>query len=52
MLEDFPLPEGTRILVTMISEDELKHWQDASQVVAKQIWDNQEDDVYAELLKK
>ena len=29
-----------------------KFWQSASEESLKEIWDNEEDDVYAELLKK
>ena len=44
-------PEGTRALVTLLVEDESEFWQAASSESLDEIWDNSEDDVYAELLK-
>ena len=44
-------PEGTRALVTLLVEDENDFWQAASSESLNEIWDNEEDDVYAELLK-
>ena len=44
-------PEGTRALVTLFVEDEADFWQAASSSSLDEVWDNAEDDVYAELLK-
>ena len=44
-------PEGTRALVTLLVEDETGFWQAASSESLNEIWDNEEDDVYAELLE-
>ncbi len=44
-------PEGTRALVTLLVEDENDFWQAASSESLNEIWDNEEDDVYAELLE-
>jgi hypothetical protein len=44
-------PEGTKLLVTMLSDDDT-FWQEASQETLKKIWDNKEDDIYAQLLDK
>lgn len=44
-------PEGTRALVTLLVEDENDFWQAASSESLNGIWDNEEDDVYAELLE-
>ena len=44
-------PDGTRTLVTLLVEDENDFWQAASSTSLDEIWDNEEDDVYAELLK-
>jgi hypothetical protein len=44
-------PEGTKLLVTMLSDDDT-FWQEASQESLKKIWDNREDDVYAQLLNE
>ena len=51
MLESITLPEGQKVLVTMLPDDDI-FWQEASQGTLKQIWDNKEDDVYARLLDK
>ena len=44
-------PEGTRALVTLLVEDETDFWQAASSASLDEIWDNEEDDVYSELLE-
>jgi hypothetical protein len=44
-------PEGTRALVTLLLEDEADFWQAASSASLDEVWDNAEDDVYAELLE-
>lgn len=44
-------PEGTRVLVTLLQEDEADFWRDASSASLKEVWDNAEDDRYAELLE-
>ena len=50
-LEGIALPEGKRVLVTMLPDDDMFCYE-ASQETLKQIWDNKEDDVYARLLDK
>lgn len=51
LLEKVEIPEGTEVLVTpLISEPEF--WLKASESSLASIWDNSEDDVYAELLEK
>lgn len=45
------VPEGTRALVTLLVEDENDFWQAASSEFLSEIWDNEEDDIYAELLE-
>lgn len=49
--EDTPLVDGTRLLVTLLPEDESTFWAGASQTTLDEIWDNPEDDVYAQLLQ-
>lgn len=49
--ETVDAPEGTRALVTLLVEDELDFWQSASSASLDEIWDNSEDDIYAELLE-
>jgi hypothetical protein len=46
------LPEGARVLVTILPDEEVDFWRGASQGAMDGVWDNSEDDVYAELLKK
>jgi hypothetical protein len=52
-LEPLDLPEVTKVLVTpLLEEDRSRFWRDASQSSLAEVWDNPEDDVYAELLEK
>jgi hypothetical protein len=50
LLESTELPEGTRVLVTLLPDDEADFWLKASQRSLNPVWDNTEDDVYAQLL--
>ena len=50
LLESADLPEGVRVLVTVLPDDEAQFWVDASQTSIDVVWDNTEDDVYAQLL--
>ncbi len=51
--EPVELVEGSRALVTILDEaDDSNFWQAASESSLAEIWDNTEDDVYAELLTK
>ncbi len=54
LLESVELPEGTKVLVTFLPDDlpddEAGFWLQASQTVLDAIWDNPEDEVYAQLL--
>ncbi|WP_230968087.1 hypothetical protein [Nostoc sp. WHI] len=50
LLESEELPEGTRVLVTLLPDDETEFWFQTSQTSLSSVWDNAEDDVYAELL--
>jgi len=49
-LDRLDLPEGTRVLVTVIQEDEGDFWREASQPSLDAVWNNPEDDVYGQLL--
>ena len=51
LLEQTMLPEGTKLLVTILSDNEEEFWLRASRSSLDLIWNNEEDDVYAELLK-
>ncbi|MFN2453528.1 MAG: hypothetical protein ABR577_04845 [Pyrinomonadaceae bacterium] len=51
LLEKVEIPEGTEVLVTPLV-DETGFWLNASESSLDSVWDNSEDDVYAELLEK
>ena len=46
-LEQIDLPEGSRVLITLVEDDESSFWLQASQVSLDAVWGNPEDDVYA-----
>jgi hypothetical protein len=48
--ERVDLPEGARVLVTLLPDDESNFWSGASEKSLAAFWDNTEDDVYAQLL--
>ena len=48
--ESAELPEGVRVLVTVLPDNEAQFWVDASQTSLDAVWDNTEDDVYTQLL--
>jgi hypothetical protein len=51
LLEQADWPEGARLLVTLVPDDEARYWLTASRVALDAVWNNAEDDLYAELLK-
>ncbi len=50
LLESAELPQGTKVLVTLLSDNETEFWLQASQPSSDAVWNNNEDDVYAQLL--
>lgn len=50
LLESQELPEGVRVLVTVLSDDETEFWQQAIQTSLDAVSDNSEDDIYSQLL--
>lgn len=50
LLELAELSEGVRVLVTVLPDDEAEFWLQASRTSLNAVWDNAEDDVYAQLL--
>ena len=50
LLEQIEIPDGARVLVTILPDDEDQFWLDASRVSLAAVWDNEEDDIYAQLL--
>lgn len=51
LLEQVDIPEGTKVLVTILF-DEQDFWLRASESSLSSVWDNQEDDVYEQLLER
>jgi hypothetical protein len=45
LLDLTELPEGSRLLVTLLPDDEADFWLKSSQTSLDAIWDNTEDDV-------
>lgn len=52
LLEDVEVPEGTRVLVTLLPDDNAEFWVKMSQTSLDKIWDNPADDVYEKLLEE
>jgi predicted DNA-binding antitoxin AbrB/MazE fold protein len=50
LLEPVKLTSGQRLLVTFLNDSESQFWLAASESALTAVWDNAEDDVYAELL--
>jgi hypothetical protein len=50
LLEPVALPDGTQVLVTVLTDEDQAFWQAASQTALNRVWDSAEDDIYAELL--
>jgi hypothetical protein len=52
-LDSIPLPEGAKAIVTFISEDDdERFWLFASEQALAEVWENTEDDIYAQLLEE
>ena len=52
-LEEVVLPEGAKVIVTLLpDEDDSRFWLTASETSLAVVWENAEDDIYAELLQK
>ena len=51
-LEPVDLPEGARLVLTVLGDDDEAFWTVASQSSLDAIWGNTEDDVYARLLEE
>jgi hypothetical protein len=53
LLEEIDIPDGTRVIVTVPSEEKsAPFWEAASAGTLDRIWNNEEDDIYADLLKE
>jgi hypothetical protein len=51
LVDSGELPEGAKVLVTFLPDDESEFWLKASQTSLNEVWDNTEDDVYDQLLE-
>lgn len=51
LLEQLDIPEGTEVLVTVLP-DEAEFWLRASEPSLTSVWDNEQDDIYEQLLKR
>jgi beta-lactamase class A len=52
LAETVRIPNGARVLVTVLDESEGEFWTFASESALAKVWDNTADDIYADLLKK
>jgi hypothetical protein len=50
--EPIVFPEGAKVLVTLVTDEEAAFWNAASGQSLKTVWDNPEDDIYPRLLEK
>ena len=52
VIEPVELPEGATVLVTLLADEDASFWSNVADVSLDKVWNNAEDDVYAELLKE
>jgi len=53
LLEKEKIPEGTKVLVTLLPNDEgSQFWLGTSHLSLDAVWNNAEDEIYAGLLKQ
>lgn len=50
-VEKVDLPEGAKVLVTLLPDEESEFWLGASAASLDAIWASPEDDIYAQLLE-
>ena len=51
-LEGVAFPEGAKVIVTLLPEEvDARSWLSASEISLAEVWENDEDNVYAELLQ-
>jgi len=50
LIDKVKIPEGARILVTVIQDNDDLFWQNASEASLDKIWGNKDDDVYEKLV--
>ena len=52
LFDKIKFPEGAKVLVTIIPDEEQQFWLNASESSIDDIWNNTEDDIYEQLLEK
>jgi len=52
LAEQISVPEGTKLLVTILPDEESQFWLAVGEKSVSAVWDNAEDDTYAQLLEK
>ncbi|MFH1117871.1 MAG: antitoxin family protein [Pseudomonadota bacterium] len=52
LLEPVDLPEGSSVLVTLLVDEDTLFWSRVAHHSLNAVWDNAEDDVYAQLLQE
>jgi len=53
LVENIPLIEGAKVIVTLLTDEyESRFWLFASERSLAEVWENSEDDIYAELLQE
>ncbi|MBE7528902.1 MAG: hypothetical protein HND44_20195 [Chloroflexi bacterium] len=50
LLEAVPLRSGQRLLITFLNDVDSQFWIETSQSSLDTVWENEEDDIYAQLL--
>ena len=51
-LEGVAFPEGAKVIVTWLpEEDDARFWLSASEISLTEVWENDEDNIYADLLQ-
>jgi hypothetical protein len=52
LLDIAELPEGARVLLTVLPDEETEFWLKSSQESLDAVWNNDEDEIYAQLVQK
>ena len=52
LLDPVELSEGQKVLITLLPDEDVQFWLQASQKSLDAVWDNSEDDIYARLLEE
>jgi hypothetical protein len=52
LIEKVDIPDGTKVLVTLLDDYDRLFWLNVSQPSLDAVWNNPEDDIYEQLLEK